>query len=270
MSNDGSESAVRMVWTSPWREHQDADEIGRKLAAWFECRFVSRRSRSIPRVLSDECAEVLGVWDGRPTLYHRSNPELPLFFHPGMAQQRTAADGRGEHDRLLKVAGIRAGDLVVDATLGMGVDAMVVAYGVGPHGHVIGVESSKPLARLFKYAVDFGDPRYQAAHALLSRIQVVEGHHMAFLSELEADSVDVVLFDPMFRHPPGGPTSIDSARGLAMSDPLSSDAWKQAQRVARRCVVLKERPRSSQFARFDVLPDKPRATIAYGVWHKGR
>jgi 16S rRNA (guanine1516-N2)-methyltransferase len=256
------------VCTSPWQENDESVAEARAMAAWFGCRYVSRRRRSIHRLLADERAQAVLVAEKRPVWYHRAEPNRPLFFHPGMALLRMQKLERGESDRLLRVAGIRAGDVILDATLGLGADALVMAHAVGERGRVVACESSWVLARTFAWTVAHASSQPSLVAAALARIEVVAKPHLDVLQSLPDDAVDVVYFDPMFRTPTGRPNALDPLRPWANPDPLTMMAWQEAQRVARRAVVLKERPQSGEFERFGLVPDKPKGRFAYGVWRK--
>ncbi|MCL6637468.1 MAG: class I SAM-dependent methyltransferase [Alicyclobacillus sp.] len=261
--------AQRLICTTPWHATAAAWQRAAVLAEWFQARLVPRRQRNIEALFATEGADALVVADEPPRLYHRLAPTQPLFFHPGLACQRLRVLRRGGVDRLLQAARIRSGDVVVDATLGAGVDALVLAYGVGRSGQVWALESSWVLARVFQYAQRCHGHGYRDIAELLPRIQVHIGDHTAWLAALPDDSVDVVFFDPMFRQPLHAPANrVEAVRAWASPAALSTEAWQQAQRVARRCVVFKERPRSGEFARFALQPDKPHAKVALGVWWK--
>ncbi|MCL6593484.1 MAG: class I SAM-dependent methyltransferase, partial [Alicyclobacillus sp.] len=193
--------AERLICTTPWQATATAWQRAEAMAAWFQARLVPRQQRNIETLLATEDAETLVVAEELPHLYHRSAPGQPLFFHPGLACQRLRVLRRGGIDRLLQAARIRPGDVVVDATLGAGVDALVLAYGVGCSGKVWALESSWVLARVFQYAQRCHGHGYRDIAELLPRIQVHIGDHTAWLAALPDDSVDVVLFDPMFRRP---------------------------------------------------------------------
>ncbi|GGJ04306.1 hypothetical protein GCM10010885_11970 [Alicyclobacillus cellulosilyticus] len=258
----------RAIVTTPWHDTPQACAHAQALAAWFACAYVPRRRRSIARLCEEEAASVVIVAETMPKLYHARAPEEPLFFHPGTAQTRLVAVDRGQGDRLLRVARVRPGDVVVDATLGRGLDALVLAAGVGPHGRVIGLESSWALYRLFAYAKAHPGGAFPHLRALWPRIEPVWAEHTAWLARQPADSVDVVYFDPMFQRPLVGGTSIDAARAFTNPSPLAAAAFAEAQRVARRCVVVKERPQSTVWEQLGLVPDKPRAPFAFGVWWK--
>ncbi|GMA48885.1 hypothetical protein GCM10025857_02420 [Alicyclobacillus contaminans] len=185
---------------------------------------------------------------------------------PGYGAASHCCYARGQRDRLVRVARIGRGDVVLDATFGLAVDSLVLAAAVGDTGRVLACDSSWLLVRLFQYAQRYEGHLYPSLQPLLARIEAHCGDHVAVLQQMSDNAVDVVYFDPMFRHPLHNPSSdLESVRGLANPAPLAHDAWREALRVARRAVVLKERPDSGEFERFHLHPDKPRAKFAYGV-----
>ena len=256
------------ICTTPWKAHAFDEERLTFMAKWFHARRAARNNRSILQLMTEEHVDTVLVADAQPKLYHRSNPTQPVFFHPGMAQQRLAALQRGEPERLVARAQVRTGDTIVDATLGLGTDSLVLAQAVGEQGRVIAIEASFVLARLFLFEKYYPGPNYPWLQPLLNRIEVMMGDHTQVLSKMPSASVDVVVFDPMFRKPVPRESNLSAAREFTLPARLAEAAWREAQRVARRTVVLKERPDSGEFQRFSLQPDKPRARFAYGVWNK--
>ncbi|MGZ4112572.1 MAG: class I SAM-dependent methyltransferase, partial [Tumebacillaceae bacterium] len=79
-------------------------------------------------------------------------------------------------------------------------------------------------------------------------------------------SVDVIYFDPMFRRTVQKSDAIEPLRLLGDDSPLSLEAVEEAKRVARRCIVLKERWYSQEFERLGFrLPRKSSGSTNYGV-----
>jgi len=255
---------MSLVVTSPWSGVANERAL-LELSAWFDASIVPRANRSIVQLCLEEEVDAVVVADSPPKLYHRLNPTKPLFFHPGMAMQRVLRLRRGERDRLLDVAGVTAGDTVVDATLGAGADALVLAEGVGPDGRVVACESSLPVARLFTYAIQtrYYQPPWLAA--LLGRIEVQEQEHLTFLRHMDDKSVHVVYFDAMFEQPLSEDANVESLRPFADFSPLSAEAVEEAKRVARRSVVAKGILTSAAFTRHGFQPDKPKSRFAYGA-----
>lgn len=263
-----------LVVTTPWNETERALAEAQRLAAWFDGRTTARRDRSIRDVLSEEGADVVVVADRQPVLYTRDSEDDGLYFHPSFAWQRIAQWRKGELERLLLATNIHLGDTIVDTTLGRGTDTLVFAAAAGADGHVIGIDGSWPLLRLFEDALVNGSPWYSDTLERLREgaapITLCYLDHAEWLSEQPDDSVDVVYFDPMFRHATKRRSEVETVRSFANSSPIGDVAWREAQRIARRAVVLKERPGFGQFERFRLQPDRPHGRTAFGVWKKPR
>lgn len=257
-----------VICTTPTKDGPQARQRARAVAEWFGCPFVVRNERTLQRLFAEENIGTVIVADRQPKLYSMDDLAHPLFFHPGMAQQRLIRMRKGEVDRLVRVSDLSPGDVVVDATFGLGIDSLVLAAAVGCTGTVIGLESSPSLARLFTFAQATVPTPYPMVDDLLNRIEVRIGGHTKALKAMSDNSVDVVYFDPMFRQAPRSDSGLDLARPWANPEALDGEAWRHAQRVARRAVVLKERLGSGQFERFSVEPDKRTQKFAFGVWHK--
>ncbi len=262
--------ARRLVCTTPWRETAAQRRLADHLAGWFHCRLVRRGDRNLVQICADEGVDTVVVADKWPKVYLLEDPETPVFFHPGMGMMRIQRMERGETDRLVTAARLKPAETVLDCTLGAGSDTLALAYALGPLGRVISCEVEPVLERLFSYAKAHGFEPYTELEALANRIDVVHMHHLDWLRSLPDGFADVVYFDPMFRAESlGRSASMDALRGLTHPEPLSLEAVKEAKRVARQAVVVKERPHSGEFHRLGLVPDKLRAKIAYGVWRKG-
>ncbi|GLV12448.1 hypothetical protein Heshes_01320 [Alicyclobacillus hesperidum] len=237
-----------------------------ELARIFRLPYVKRGDRSLDELL-ERFSAVVAVAD--PARIHMRGASHALFFHPSMAAQRLdRRHRRGEPDRLLRAAGVQPGDVIVDGTLGLASDAIVFADAVGMNGHVVGIEQSALVARLMQAVQHCGCKAYPDAAGLLRRIEVLECDHLTWLRQQPDDSVDVVYFDPMFRQPTANSPSIVPLRQAASPQPLRDEVISEARRVARRVVVVKERPQSGVFEQFGLTPDRPRGQFAYGVWRK--
>ncbi|CAM3895220.1 class I SAM-dependent methyltransferase [Alicyclobacillus pomorum] len=260
---------LALVATTPVRVDGANVERMERVAKWFGCKTISRRKDSLASIFRKSCADAVIVADEPIRIFFREDLDHPLFFHPGMAHQRISQLRKGGADRLVTVANVQAGDVVLDATMGLGSDSLVLAEAVGPNGRVIAVESSLLLARLFQYAQVYERHLHPFVVEALERVEVHVGNHLELLRAMDEGAVDIVYFDPMFRSPLHNASSnLESARSITNPSPLSHEAWEAAKRVARRAVVLKERPGFGEFERFGVVPDKPRAKFAFGVWRK--
>jgi len=172
-------------------------------------------------------------------------------YHAGMGALRARRLARGERstaEPFLAAAGLRPGDAVLDCTLGLGADALVAAEAVGSGGRVVGLESSPVLAAW----VAEGLARLPLPAA--GRVEVRCAEHGAALAALPDGGFDVVVFDPMFRHPRAEAPPFDVVRRFADPRPLSLAALERARRVARRWVVVKDGVPGWDLARLGLEP----------------
>lgn len=189
-----------------------------------------------------------------------------MFFHPSMAFVRAKRLFKGNHDVMLEAAGVQAGDHILDCTAGLGADSMMFAVGVGEQGKVISVEASQELAALLYAGLSTYTSSVPLFNQALARIEVRHQDHLSLLKNMPDRSMDVVYFDPMFRHPVMESASLSPLRSLANHAALSEEAVTEARRVARRSVVLKEKKGSGEFDRLGFkVQIRPHSNIVYGV-----
>lgn len=192
--------------------------------------------------------------------------EHPLFFHPSMAAIRLKRIAQGDPDVMLRISGVLPGDTVLDCTAGMASDAIVFAHAVGGAGEVTALESAPVMALLVKEGLASYDSDSATLNAAMRRVQLMHAQHLAYLRALPDNRFDVVYFDPMFRKPVQESTWLSPLRSVVNPDPLAEESIREAMRVARRCVVLKEHRHSGEFERLGFEPDaRSNAKIAYGV-----
>jgi 16S rRNA (guanine1516-N2)-methyltransferase len=184
-----------------------------------------------------------------------------LRFSPGLAHLRVKQLDAGVHeDMLLRVSELREGERVLDCTLGLGADAQVAARLVGPSGAVTALEKSPALYLLARHGLETL-PRHPQACAL----QVVHADASQYLRTLPDGAFDVVLFDPMFERQRKSPVAFETLRRHADYAPLTRETVAEAQRVARRVVVLKGSRYSSDFKKLGIRaePARPNATVLW-------
>ena len=167
----------------------------------------------------------------------------------GMAFLRVLRSVKGVVDPLVRDAGLQPGDAVLDATLGLGGDALVAAHATG--SRVLGVEKSALLAA-FTLSALRRLPRHGQEPGRL--VEVVQGDHRALLARLPARSFDVVLLDPMFATASGAGPQFDLVRQNADHAPLDQGTLAQARRVARRGVLVKDASPGHALVRLGLTP----------------
>lgn len=185
-----------------------------------------------------------------------------LSFSPGMATLRIKRLEKGEQadDVLVRLGELSPGDTVVDATLGLGVDALVCARAVGPTGRVTGVEASRALWLLVSEGLSRLPPFPRSC-----RVEALHGRARAVLAGMGTGSADVVTLDPMFDLAKKASPQFELLRAHAVHEPLDEATLREARRVARRWVVVKGGRYGREFPRLG-LEAVPLARSGPLVW----
>ncbi|HEY6909364.1 MAG TPA: class I SAM-dependent methyltransferase [Myxococcales bacterium] len=249
-----------IVTTAPSGDPAEAEE----LSARFGLRAEPRAGRTLSRVLADAAGAPVLVLAAQSAHLHASGRVFRATA--GMAFLRMLRARKGEIDPLVAAADLRKGDRVLDATLGLGGDALLAAQATG--APVLGLEKDGLLAA-FTQAGLRRLPGHGAEPARL--VTVLRADHRAFLREQPAGAFDVVLLDPMFRQAGDAAPLFDLLRARADHEPLSLETLRLAQRVARRGVLVKDAAPGFELGRLGLLPQLTRrsAAIAFG-WAPGQ
>ncbi len=201
------------------------------------------RQRNAPQ---PEGAEALLILGGDGWTLRR--PEGALRFSPGMAQLRIKRIDQGfSEDMLMRLGELQPGDAVLDCTMGLGADSLVCARVVGPSGSVVALEKSLALHALASDALSlpYGEK--------FAQIQTRHADAAALLPTLPPKSFDVVLFDPMFGRPNKSSQAFDMLRHYADPAGLTLQMLEDAQKVARRWVVVKGSRYSKDFRKLGLV-----------------
>ena len=189
-------------------------------------------------------------------------------FHLGTAELRIKQMKRGVQDRLLALLPPRKDIVIVDATFGAGRDATVFSWYVGNAGKVISLEKSAALWAIGKEGLaQFSDSDKDVIEAL-RRIELYHYDFVSWLLKAQSKSVDVIYFDTMFKHPvKRNANHIEVFRKSACYDTLQESILLEACRVARECIIVKERSFSPLFKNelFTKIDSKRGQSTAYGV-----
>lgn len=158
------------------------------------------------------------------------------YWPSGMLHRRTA---RGADDRLIAAVNLAPGARVLDATLGLGHDALLMARA---GWRVLGCEKTPALLYFTQDGLRRHDP--EAAR----RITVRCADHRALIAQQPA--VDAVYFDPMFpAHRPGRNNTMEPLRACAVPDPIAPATLSAALDLCGRVIL-----RLAPYAHAPVLP----------------
>ncbi|WP_010273599.1 class I SAM-dependent methyltransferase [Paenibacillus senegalensis] len=254
-----------MLVTTAYKPDKHQLDKAARLAERFGWTLVPRKNSSIRQLQRSYKEDELILVSGGQLTYYRSGSE-PFRFHPSMAQLRIKGMLKGETDYLLKLLQLKPGDAVLDCTAGLGSDAIVFSYAVGEEGSVTALESEPVLAILVQEGLAVYQSGVNEVDEAMRRVRLLQLPHLDYLRNAPEGSVDVIYFDPMFRTPVAASDSLSPLRNLANPQALSAEAVREACRVARRFVVMKERRGSGEFSRlgFEAIA-RPGSKIAYGV-----
>lgn len=254
-----------MLVTTSYDPTEEQVAYAKEAARKLEAVWVPRRRFTLDKLKSEYGDKTLLLVSKERMEYHQEE-QPPFFFHPSMAAIRIKRLLNGEEDALLKISGVRNGDAVLDCTAGLGSDSIVFSYAVGSVGSVTALESEPVIC----YLVGSGLSRYvsdvEALTQAMRRVRLLQADHDTYLKQAPDKSVDVVYFDPMFRRPISQSSAIGPIRSMANENAVHPESIREACRVARRAVVLKEHRKSGEFGRLGFRETiHTSAKIAYGV-----
>ena len=191
-------------------------------------------------------------------------------YHTGTAAVRILQLTRGAPDRLcaLLPEGTKS---VLDCTFGEGKDSLVLSYFLGNKARVTALEKSLPLWEIGRDAIARYEDKNEDITAALRRIRLLHEDMKTFLEMAETGAYDVVYIDTMFRAPVNREkVNAEAFRAAACPDIVTADIYRQALRVARTTLIIKERPFSQLFRTFPftTIDTKHGQTTAYGIVRK--
>lgn len=254
-----------MLATTSYSPSREAEQRAKRLASELAIRYVPRGTASVRR-LGERYGDNRFLLVTERELHYYGGGDAPLFFHPSLSLVRVKRLMNGERDGLLDASGAAPGDIVLDCTAGLGADSIVFAYAVGETGEVTAVESEAALYMIVREGLGRYETHLEPFNAAMRRVKLKLGPHLEELARRPDNSVDIVYFDPMFREPVEESSSIGPLRQVANHAPLSREAIREAVRIARKRVVLKEHRDSGEFERLGFPPPaRTRTKIAYGV-----
>jgi 16S rRNA (guanine1516-N2)-methyltransferase len=247
---------------------QSTNSISPEFAAFLQesgITCVPRQKKSLARLCAEHNAQGVIVWEASGPVLNLADEKL--YFHPSMAKVRLEnLRNNNTADPFMQACAFTGRDHFLDCTLGLGADSIVAAY-CCPEGKIIGLESSYIISHLIKWGMMMYKSKISWLNDAIRRINVINVDHKSYLKNQADNSFDIVYFDPMFRSPLYKSQAISTIRGLANPEPIHEETIKEAIRVARRRVVVKERQGSPEFFRLRIprILGSPNNKIAYGI-----
>jgi hypothetical protein len=236
----------------------------RTLASKLGVPFIERKRASLNELFSELHQEKACIVTKQEWRYEDIQGHV-FFFHPNMSILRIKHLIKGMPDSFIQSSGMEQGDHILDCTLGMGADAIVSSFVVGEQGRVVGLESEPAIAAIVQHGLKTYDSKRKPVNEAMRRIEVVQADYDSYLRESPDCSYDIVCFDPMFRQTVKESAAMQALKPLANPAPLNKWAVKEALRVARKAVLLKERVVSGEFERLGFQVVKEASNYAWGI-----
>jgi 16S rRNA (guanine1516-N2)-methyltransferase len=237
----------------------------KKLAQELSCSYIHRGTSTLSQLkkkLGDD--EILLVGNEGLKFVNKENPTL--FFHPNLSHIRITSLLKGKKDRLIAVSNIREGDTVLDCTMGLATDSIVLSFALGNSGKIITIESETILYILAEEGLKNYVSSVREINEAMRRVTTIHADHLEYMRSLPDKSFDVVYFDPMFRRP-AKTIALTPLRSIANMSAITKEAIIEAKRIARKKIVMKENKNSEEFERlgFRLQNHTADSKVDYGV-----
>ncbi len=254
------------ILTSPYKASPLIRDQAKVWASKLDLTFVDRKKESLKKLQEMYGADYILVY-GSDRIYAYFGPHQEHDFHLSMAQLRIIQIDRGKGAHLLEAVGLDC-ESILDCTLGLGADAIILSYALGPKASIEGVEGALPLWFITSQGLTSFLHKSPKVTQALRRIQTHYGQAESFLAACPDKSKDVVYFDPMFQNPVEESPQFKPLRGHLVDRPLTSDLLAEAKRVAKKRVVVKERKGARLFKELppDYFVGGKYSKQAYGIY----
>ncbi len=192
-----------------------------------------------------------------------------LFFHPSVAKLRMKNIQTGGKDYLIEALKPEGNEIVLDATFGLGAEAILMAAFL-PEGKVIGLEKSIHIYTIVKLGLQTYRPNVKWIEDAMRRIELIHADFKEHIRKTPDESFDVVYCDPMFENPVYESSAMNPLRPFASYDTVTEEDVEEMLRIARKKVIIKSHVRDSLFDRIkvDYTMGSKKSGVVYGVIEK--
>lgn len=252
------------------REKDEALRLkGEKISRDLDIPYIKRDNLSINKTRLKENLDYLLVVEKDKLVIKGEDTEI--FWHPNMTELKIKSIKQGNKESMIEATELKEGDSILDCTLGFAGDSIIFASVVGEKGTVVGTEVNKYIAYLAQDGLKNYNEVNDETKKYMNSIKVINTSYKNYLSKQPDNSFDVVYFDPMFKEPNKKSSSINAFRSFTEHEGLSKEDIKEALRVCRRRIVIKERYGLNNLKELGVqryYGGTRRGSIAYGVIEK--
>lgn len=232
-----------MLITTSGSKNGEIYQRARQLAEKYGLDYRERAGKSIDYLLRED--PQLFVVNNLHGLSYYEEGKGELFYHPNMAYHRIYQLKHGGSDSLAEVCGIEDETTFFDGTMGLAADALTVAYIIGDKGKVTAAEKNKPIYILVREGIGALAEQNPKLKGAFSRMEMHNADCLDCLKNTENRAYDVVYFDFMFSEPNLKSVGLNALRSYACRDRITEEHIKEAERCAKKRVVIKTNLNSS-------------------------
>jgi 16S rRNA (guanine1516-N2)-methyltransferase len=229
---------VEVVITTDQKPSRETIEEAIKLSEKLGAPFVKRRHLTINALRKSFGRNVLVVNRDLTLTLHTIKGQK-LFFHPGLFKIRLLNYLRTGREAMIEAMDLKEGESVLDCNLGLAQDALMAAF--VSKRKVLGVEKEPVIYEIVKRGLKKYRPsgKLEVADFVFKLVEPHLSDNYQFLKGLPDKSFDIVYFSPMFVKPKWHCDVMSPFREVAPKDFISPETLKEAERVARKRVVIK-------------------------------
>lgn len=254
-----------MIVTTIRKTDEKIIQTAQDIANFFSIPYIERKNLGVKNLLQKvNDTEAIIVKKDTFVIYDNG---VEIFFHPSMAQVRIKRLRNNEEDILIKIMELEEDFTILDCTMGMASDSIVISYALGKCGKIISLEKNPFLHFLMSHGLKNYKCQNPKMEEAIKRIETINIDFKEYLKKQKEKSIDIIYFDPMFSKSLTKSNSINTIRNLAEDDVITEEIIHLAKKIARKKIILKDNFFSRKFEELNfhkVLGGKY-SKVKYGV-----
>lgn len=252
----------RIIITTDHYPTEETIEKAKEFSHFMDLTYYHRGKNTINNlILKNNSLACLVFYEDKVYLsYNKKN----FGFHPNMALLRLKQLSTGNNDKLIEITSLKIGDRFLDCTCGLGSDAIVASSVVGKNGKVTALEASPILFTIVNTGLKNYIHKRTDISTHMRRIEHINTDYNTYLPKLKTNSYDIIYFDPMFKNTLNNAQGLDVVRSLASYTLPDEKIIKEAQRVARRAVIIKDSVKGNLLKSLNIPIISKSRTVCYG------
>lgn len=218
---------MSLIVTTSVLPHHGIESRAQALAEQLNGVYIKRFKKTVKQLL--ELDNVLVVYQDRLVYFNQNQQEL--FFHPNTAMIRI----KQNKEPLLSLVGDKP-KKILDATLGLGSDSIVLSYA----GHdVTAIEGNNIICTIVQDGLQNYCTGIGQIDDAMRRIKTVCMHYLEYLKLQPDNAYDMIYFDPMFDIEIKESKNLNGIKEIAIYQKLTDSVIQEAKRVAREKIIVK-------------------------------